>query len=424
MPLRSAVLCCFSFLLCGVLTGQVTRPKDVREIAKGGSNAIPQLQALLKGQDIEIRIEAVKSIVEIGTQRSLDPLIQATADPDPEMQIRATDGLVNFYLPGYVKTGLGARLTRVGRSIKAKFTDTNDQVIDAYVQARPEVIEALGHLARGGASLEARANAARAVGILRGKAAIPDLLEAMKSKDDAILYESLIAIQKIHDPSVAPKLHYLLRDLDEKVQIAAIETTGLLQNKEALPDLVSVLNRARSGRVRHTALTAIAMMPDDSSRPLYTKYISDKDESLRAPAAEGFARLKNPADLAAVQWAYNQENKISPRLSMAFALVSLGQTEMKEGSALQLLTGTLNSRTHEGEAVAFLIELARDPQIRASLYPTLTGGTKDEKTYLSRVMARSGGADAVPQLEKVSQDSDADVAQEGLRALQNLRARL
>src|SRR5580704_15241181 len=112
MPLRSGLLYCL--LLCGLLTGQVTRPKDVREIAKGGSNAIPQLQALLKGQDIEIRIEAVKAIVDIGTQRSLDALIEATSDADPEVQIRATDGLVNFYLPGYVKTGRGARLTRVG----------------------------------------------------------------------------------------------------------------------------------------------------------------------------------------------------------------------------------------------------------------------------------------------------------------------
>ena len=405
--------------------GQVTRPKDVREIAKGGSNAIPQLQALLKGQDIEIRVEAVKAIVDIGTQRSLDALIEATGDADPEVQIRATDGLVNFYLPGYVKTGLGARLTRVGRNIKAKFTDTNDQVIDAYVQVRPEVIAALGHLARGGASMDARANAARAVVILRVKAAIPDLLEAMKSKNDAILYESLIAIQKIHDPDVAPKLHYLLRDLDEKVQIAAIETTGLLQNKDALPDLVDVLNRARSGKVRHAALTAVAMMPDDSSRPLYTKFLSDKDEALRAAAAEGFARLKNPADLAAVQAAYNDENKISPRLSMAFALVALGQTDVtKDASPLQVLINTLNSKTHQGEAEPLLIELARDPKIRAALYPTLTGGTKDEKTYLSRVMARSGGADSVPPLEKVSRDTDTDVAQEGLRALQNLRARL
>src|SRR6266699_1753277 len=186
--LRSAVL--LAFLLCGSLAAQITRQKDVREIAKGGSSALPQLQALLKNQDLDIRVEAVKAIIEIGGQRSLDPLIEATGDSDAEVQIRATDGLVNFYLPGYVRTGLGAKLQRVGKGIKGKFTDTNDKIIDVYVQVRPEVIAALGKLARGGVSMESRANAARAVGILRGREAIPDLLEAMKSKDGAVIYES------------------------------------------------------------------------------------------------------------------------------------------------------------------------------------------------------------------------------------------
>ena len=35
-----------------------------------------------------------------------------------------------------------------------------------------------------------RANAARALGILRGQAAIPDLLEALNSKDGRLLYEN------------------------------------------------------------------------------------------------------------------------------------------------------------------------------------------------------------------------------------------
>src|SRR5579871_959083 len=187
------VLTCVS---AAVLTAADVRPKDVREIAKAGSNAIPQLQELLKNPDPDIRIEAVKAITEIGTQRSLDPLIVATQDNDPEVQIRATDGLVNFYLPGYVQTGIGASLKRVGTSIKAKFTDTNDQVVDPYVTARPEVVAALGKLARGGGSLEARANAARAIGILRGKDAVPDLLEALHSKDSAVIYESLNALQR------------------------------------------------------------------------------------------------------------------------------------------------------------------------------------------------------------------------------------
>ena len=153
------------------------------------------------------------------------------------MQIRATDGLVNFYLPGYVETGFGASLKRVGSSIKGKFTDTNDQVIDPYVIVRPEVISALGQLVKTGGSMDARANAARAIGILRGKAAVPDLIEALHSKDSEVLYESLMALQKIRDESAAPRISFLLHDLDPKVQVAAIETTGLLQNKQAVPDL-------------------------------------------------------------------------------------------------------------------------------------------------------------------------------------------
>src|ERR1051326_4742399 len=134
------------------------RPKDVREIAKGGSSAIPRLQELLKNPSTEVRVEVVRQLTEIGTQRSLDPLIQATRDNDPEVQIRATDGLVNFYLPGYAQYGIGASLRRVGTGIKGKFTDLNDQVIEPYVVVRPEVITALGALAKGGGSMDARAN--------------------------------------------------------------------------------------------------------------------------------------------------------------------------------------------------------------------------------------------------------------------------
>jgi len=44
------------------------RPKDVREMGKGGVNAIPKLAGLLTNSDVEIRLEAVKQISEIGTQ--------------------------------------------------------------------------------------------------------------------------------------------------------------------------------------------------------------------------------------------------------------------------------------------------------------------------------------------------------------------
>src|SRR5215831_2473826 len=209
-----------------VLSAQDVRPKDVREIGKGGANALPRLGELLKHQDQATRVEAVRQITEIGTLPSLDLLIQATHDNDAEVQVRAVDGLVNFYLPGYARSGIAASLTRVGTSIKGRFTDTNDQVVDPYITVRPDVVAAIGSLVRGGNGMDVRANAARAAGILRGRGAIPDLIEALRTKNTEVLYESLIALQKIGDESAGPRMTFLLRDPDQKVQIAAIETTG------------------------------------------------------------------------------------------------------------------------------------------------------------------------------------------------------
>jgi len=216
----------------------------------------------------------------------------------------------------------------------------------------------------------------------------------------------------------------LLRDLDEKVQIAALETTGILQSQDSLSDLVEALNRTESQKVRRAALTAIAMIPKESSRPIYNRFLADKDDAMRAAAAEGLGRLKDPADRATLEKAYKEEGKALPRLSIAFALVSDGMLEVSEFSPLQVLINTLNSKARQGVAFALLVELARDPKIRQPLYNAVAAGTKDEKIYLARILARSGDKESLPSLEKVSHDTDPDVAQEGVRALQNLRARL
>jgi len=401
------------------------RVKGVRELGKGGSENIPKIEPYLADASADVRQEAVKAIAGIGTQRSLDPLVKACGDSDPEVQIRATDGLVNFYVPGYLKTGLTAPLRRAGSSIKGKFTDTNDLVIDPYIQVRPEIIVALARIVSAGANFDARSNAARAVGILRGREAIPDLEQALRSKDTELIYESLVAIEKIRDPSAGPSFAFLLRDLNEKVQITAIEATGLLQNRDAVNQLRDVLDRSHSMKVKRAALTAMAQIPDPQLRGLYGTYLDHKDEGLREAAAEGLARLKNPADSAALERAFNNENKTEPRLSAAFGVVSLGKRSMAEFDPLRYLVNNLNSTAYRGVARAYLIELTRDPAVRQALYPVLkeAGATRDEKTGLAEALAASGGQDAVAPLEELSQDPDSEVSQAGLRAVKNLRSK-
>src|SRR5271157_950108 len=200
------VVCAMAAVLAPLAAQKAVQPKDVRELAKGGSGAIPKMTELLRDPNPEVRVEVVRQLTEIGTGRSLDPLIQATQDRDVRVEMLATDGLVNFYLPGYVKNGLAGTVRLVGNTLKAKFTDTNDQVIDPYITPRPEAIAALGRLVVGSASTDAQANAARALGILRGRDAVPQLVEAAHSKDTDVIYESIVALQKIRDVSAGPRI--------------------------------------------------------------------------------------------------------------------------------------------------------------------------------------------------------------------------
>ena len=67
------------------------------------------------------------------------------------------------------------------------------------------------------------------------------LTAALRSKDDALLYESVVALEKIRDPRGAPGLVILFRDPKEKIQVAALEAAGLLMNPSLIPDLEKTL---------------------------------------------------------------------------------------------------------------------------------------------------------------------------------------
>lgn len=422
---------CLMFAMAAILPAQdlkselpKERKKAVNDLQKQGPSALPQLAPVLEDVDREVRQEAVKAIAEIGGQESIPLLIKATNDNDADVQILSVDGLVNIYLPGYFQTGVSAIWSNFTRSVKSRFVEVSDQVIDPYVQVRPTVIEAIAKLIKGGMSMESRANAARAVGILRGKQAVPELLEGLKTRDDKVIYESLNALQKIRDPEVASQIAYLLNDPEEKIQIAAIETTGMLRNENALPNLETLLNRSRDKDVRRAAIAAIAMVAAPRSRETFLQYIHDKDEGMRAGAAEGLGRLGSRDDVPLLKEKFAQETKRSPRLSLAFALVGTGDNSTDTFSPLTFLVNETNKSSYRMVAQAFLTELARNQDVRSALYRFLESGTRDERIALCQVMARSGGADSVPYLERLSQDRDVEVGKEALRALQVLRPRV
>ena len=383
------------------------------------SEYIAPLRKLLKDPVPEVRGKAVAAIVSIGTQHSLEPLAEASRDSIPEIQFMAVDGMVNFYYPGYVKRGFSASLKKFGSGVKNRFAQPAEIVIDPYVTVSPEVISAVARLITGGVTLESRANAARAAGILRGKAALPQLKEALRSKDSTLIAESVRSIEKIGDTSAGPALTFLLRDLDEKVQLAVVKAVGQLLVNEAVPELVGLVKTSENKKIRRQSLIALAKIPDSAERTTFLLYLRDRDHQMRAAAAEGIGRAGDPQDLKVINEAFTKEKNESARLSMAFASVYLG-----DASQLSYLTDGLNSTFHRMEARPFLVELARKPAVLNRLYQLLTAGTNDQKRHLAYVLSVSGTKESVSHLEKLTHDPEPKVAQAAIQAMNNLQARL
>lgn len=401
------------------------RVRQIKELARGGAEAIGKLEPFLNDTEWEVRLESVKAIVEIGSRASLDPLVKATADRDAEIQIRAVEGLANFYYPGYVKTGLSGGLRRVGSAVQARITGgADDRVIPVYVEVRPEVGKAIGGVVRNSPHAAARIAAARAAGVLRAREAVPDLVEACRSKDSALMVEAMLALQKIGDRSAGPRVAFLVRDLEERVKVTALETVGLLRATEAIPEVRQALERAATPGERRAAIQALAQLGDAGSHGLFRSSLADRDEGIRAAAAEGLGRLGNREDLPALKQGFDNERAMLPRLSFAYALVALGMTGAESLSPLRYLLNTLNSKAWRNVAQGLLIEAARDPRVLTEVHAAFPGLAKEEKLWAAGVLAASGNKNSIPVLEAMAQDPDLTVSQEGVRALRSLKARL
>jgi len=397
--------------------------KAIKDFARQGSNGIVSISGYLNDRNSIVREEAVKAIVGIGGIQTLDPLVTATHDNDADVQQRAVDGLINFYLPGYVGKGWVDSVKHAGSSVAGMFGEQNDQVIDPDTPVRPEITQAVIRLVGGGASDDARAGAARAAGILRARAAVPALCDALKSRSDGLMYESLIALQKIRDASGGPCAVYLVKDLNEKVQLAAIDLVGLLRTTDAVPDLKRVVESGNK-KARRAALSALGQIADPSSLPYFEKYLNDKDDGMRASAAEGIGRVGVPADKTLIQGLFQNERKTSLKLSLAFALAGLGDVDEAVDGPLRYLSSNLTSRSWKGVATPFLAELARKPQVRAVIHQLLGSlGDKDELMGLANVLAISGGKDSLPALQQLSRSNDAEVAKEAIRAIRLINSR-
>ena len=311
-------------------TDAKVRRKAVEQLADrggGGAQKCEALASLVRDPAPDVRDEVVIALIKVGGQPCLEPLRVATRDASPDIQSMAVDGIVNFYMPGYVRFGWLNSVKSFGGNVKKRFTTPEPLILQPSIQAAPADIAAIAPLITGGSSMDSRANAARAVGILRGSAAVPQLKEALHSENDTVVIEALRSLEKIGDVSVGPEVVPSLASPNDDVREAAAHAAGQLRVKEAIRDLSRLTKGDKDKEVRRESLVALAKIPENGEERTFLLFLRDKDEQMRAAAAEGLGRGGVATDLATVNDAFAQEKSESARLSMAFAAAYLGDLE-------------------------------------------------------------------------------------------------
>ena len=412
-------------LLCMELGAQ-DRPKDkiknIEALAKQGQNSVIGISAYQRDPDVSVRLAATEALIQVGGVSAADALRTSSEDGSAEIQRLAVAGIVNFYKPGYVKQGTKAKIGAV--SSKIMHSNDDQPVIDPFVTARPEDINAVRKVLLNSINRESKLQAANALGTLRASAALPDLYPLLRSKDDAMMLAALRAIETCGNKAAANETIFLVRDFNEKIQSQAIALNGIYRNEAALPDLTEVFMRGRTPKSRTAAFAALAMIASPQSKGAFELNLDNGDGPMRGLASEGLGRIGAKQLEARIKVIYKDEGSARARLGEAFALVKFGDLDMSsEFTPLTYLFNSLNSAIWSEYSRSYLKELSRDGLVRKELRGKVATATKSEKIGLARIFAAEGTSDDREALDALAHDRDADVSQEGIKAARTLSSK-
>jgi HEAT repeat protein len=352
-------------------------------------------------------------------------LLTAMRDNDAEIQYRAIDGVVNAYVPGYVtRSNVTGYFTKGVRQVKSIFADRNDTVVDPDLKVRPDIAAALSERITGGNGTDVRSNAALAAGILRAADAVPALERGLRSKGSDIIFECLIALQKIKDPTAGPSVSFLARDLDDRIQTTALETVGVLRSLTSADDIRYAYKNARNSKVQRAAMQALAMLGLSGDRPLFQQYLESTDAELRASALEGLGRIREPEDYPKLEALFNEANADwRVHAAAAFAMVMEGDNNGEELSPLQLLVEGFSLKQRSNVSSAYLSEVAQNAPTRAALAKIMPGTLKERKIGILNALSTASAPDSIQIIQSFTTDRDRDVAFAAMRALRIAQSR-
>jgi HEAT repeat protein len=395
------------------------RANAARELGKSGDfTAVAALNGALIDQDVNVRREAVLALAALHKSASLQPLAAASRDSDADIRTLAIKCMVGYYTGQVPEAGVTGFMKKSVRRAKNLFI-SDDTRIDPGVMVDPVALAALQTELADTRSVEVQREAAQGLGTLMAKQAVPDLVKAAHDSDVDLARQSMNSLAKIKDVSAGPKLIDLLDSPNKDVKRDAAVTVGLLQCHDAVAKLQLMFQADSDRKTREKVLQGLAYLGDPVSIPIFTKELWSSNKAFRISAAEGLGRTGAKENVAELQKAATAEKDAQARLAMQFAITNLGTDDY-----VNTLMQELSSKLRGDTAQVYIVELSHNPEFLPKLYSYLNSNDATIRRKLAVVLVTTGDQTSIAPLERLSRDSNNDVAAAALRALSATRARV
>lgn len=284
------------------------------------ARAIPELIKALKDPDVEVRKTAVKCLGKLNAREAFSGLAEAVKDSNEQVRQKAIFSLAQLRMPEALPVFIAALKDRSWRvrlyAAKAINLSPDPSAVPALLgvlndpedEVSNEVVSALNKLKRDPQALPyfvrilkeskedfVREYAASALGNTRSQSVVPDLVEALKDRDENVRRNSAEALGKICDRRTVPVLLSALKESSPKVRAAAALALYNIGDQSTVPDLIRALGDAdfNVSFAANKGLERMLEFPDDAMIERIRPMLGDANEKIRVFTAKKIAELKN-----------------------------------------------------------------------------------------------------------------------------------
>jgi HEAT repeat protein len=377
----------------------------------------------LSNPDAGTRLRAVRMLKEAAYPEAAVPLAALVTDPEDNVQFEAIWAELNIFLAEKIiqKKRVAAEAAFSGGPLALNGSPVPLEVLNALRAAmrddNPRVaLEAL--YAFGALAGDLSASAKRELLAASG----PELAGTLGVSDPALRLAAARVIGRVFarrqpDPglseNVGDAVITALNDSDRDVRAAAMEALGAMRYERALQALNEMFQYYSRNALGQSALDALAHIGHVSSVPLFAIQLVGKNATLKLIAIEGLARIGDRGGASQIQASLARERNDAVLLAANFAAV------LFSNSSIDAIAEALAKPKLREQAMRYLIELA--PGRSAAFVGLAQDPAARIRADVADVLGLSGDAAAVPIVEPMIQDRDAQVVRSAQRAVGRLR---